>query len=198
MKKLKKIRSYLRRFFGNGSEVAPMIKSDRPNISVGHYTYGHPKFITYTNKDFITIGSFCSIADDVVIFGGGEHRTDWITTYPLRIVFKLPFANEDGHPHTKGETRIGNDVWIGYRAIILSGVTIGDGAVIGAGSVVTKDVPPYVIVAGNPARVVKHRFDERFINELMAAKWWFWPIEKIIKNVDVLCGNDVERLRDIE
>lgn len=176
----------------------PMLASDKANISIGRYTYGSPKLMTWTDRDKITIGSFCSLADEVVIFGGGEHRTDWFTTYPLRIIFELPGAGQDGHPHTKGETRIGNDVWIGYGAMILSGVSVGDGAVIGADSVVTRDVPPYTIVAGNPCKVIKYRFNEEVRSLLLDLKWWEWPIEKIIANVNTLCSNDIERLKKLK
>lgn len=175
----------------------PLLRSIVPSVIAGRYSYGRPKFMTWTQEDRITIGSFCSIADEVVIFGGGEHRIDWITTYPLRVVFNLPGAGKDGHPHTKGETRIGNDVWIGYRAVILSGVTLGDGVVVGAGAVVTKDAPPYSIVAGNPAKVIRYRFDEDVIEALLRIKWWEWPIEKIIENAGVLCGADMNALQEI-
>jgi chloramphenicol O-acetyltransferase type B len=173
------------------------ITSKNPNITVGRYSYGAPRFMTYTDRDRISIGSFCSIAEEVVIFGGGEHRIDWITTYPLRIALELPGALQDGHPATKGETRIGNDVWIGYGAMILSGIVVGDGAVIGAASVVTKDVPPYGIVGGNPAKLIKHRFENSAIDELLRIRWWDWPLEKIKANVHVLCSSDVEALKKI-
>lgn len=176
----------------------PLLTSTKPNIKVGRYSYGNPKLLTWSDKESITIGSFCSIADEVVIFGGGEHRPDWITTSPIRVMFNLPGAMDDGHPHTKGETRIGNDVWIGYRAMILSGVTVGDGAIIGAGAVVTKDVPPYSIVAGNPAKVVKYRFDEETREVLLRIKWWEWEIEKIVDNVHILCSNDIDAFKKLK
>lgn len=167
-----------------------ILTSEKENIRVGRYTYGNPKFLTWSDEERITIGSFCSISGEVVIFGGGEHRADWITTSPIRIMFDLEGARQDGIPCTKGETRIGNDVWIGYGALVLSGVTVGDGAVIGARAVVTKDVEPYSIVAGNPARVIKKRFDAHIIEDFLKIKWWEWPVKKIIDNVDLLCGND--------
>lgn len=173
----------------------PPLTSDRPNIEVGRYSYGSPRLLTWTDDDRITIGSFCSIADDVTIMGGGEHRSEWITTYPLRIAFGLPRASHDGHPATKGETRIGNDVWIGYGATILSGVTVKDGAVVGAGTVVSNDVDPYTVVIGNPARVLRHRFDKDTIEALLKIRWWDWPIEKIVANVDILCSSNVGALR---
>lgn len=157
----------------------PLLVSDDPRVSVGDMTYGDPKLMIWAESERIDIGSFCSIAEDVSIFGGGEHRTDWVTTYPLRIAFNEALAHKDGHPASKGATRIGNDVWLGYRAIIMSGVTIGDGAVVGAGAVVTRDVPPYAIVGGNPATVRKYRFSPEVINELLEIKWWQWPLEQI-------------------
>lgn len=175
----------------------PLLKSTKPNIKIGRYSYGNPKLLTWSDKENITIGSFCSIADEVVIFGGGEHRHDWITTSPIRVLFNLPGALVDGHPHTKGETRIGNDVWIGYRSMILSGVVVGDGAIIGAGAVVTKDVPPYAIAAGNPAKVFKYRFDEETRGTLLRVRWWEWEIEKIVDNVHILCCNDVEAFKKL-
>lgn len=156
------------------------------NISIGDFTYGKPQIVIYSKNDVCEIGRYCSIAKEVTIMGGGDHRTDWVTTYPLREIFDLPGANQSGHPVTKGPTIVGNDVWIGRGAVILSGVTVGDGAVVGAYAVVTKDVPPYSIVAGNPARHIRFRFDEEQIKKLLAIRWWDWPLEKVIAHVDIL------------
>lgn len=176
--------------------IIPELYNTDPRISVGRFTYGNPEFKIWGDSERIEIGSFCSIAEEVVIFGGGEHRTDWATTFPLRIAFDDEFAGLDGHPSTKGITKIGNDVWIGFRSIILSGVTIGDGAVIGAGSVVSRDVPAYAIVVGNPARLIRYRFSVEDINKLLSMKWWNWSLEKIIKNIPNL--SSVNKWKDIQ
>lgn len=170
--------------------IPPLVPTD-PRITVGRYTYGTPQLKVWSDGERIDIGAFCSIADDVIIFGGGEHRLDWVTTYPLRIALNSPGAGQDGHPHTKGRTVIGNDVWIGHGAMVVSGVTVGDGACIGAGAVVSKDVPPYAIVAGNPARVVRTRFEPHAIAQLLKIRWWTWPIDKIRAFQSLLCADDI-------
>ncbi|CRD61381.1 CatB-related O-acetyltransferase [Stenotrophomonas indicatrix] len=170
--------------------IAPLVSSD-PRITVGRYTYGPPQFKIWGENERIDIGAFCSIAEGVIIFGGGEHRLDWVTTYPLRIALNSPGAGKDGHPHSKGPTVIGNDVWIGYGAMVVSGVTVGNGACIGAGAVVSKDVPPYAVVAGNPARVVRMRFDEQTIARLQQIRWWEWPVERIRAFESLLCADDI-------
>ena len=177
------------------SKFTELIPTDS-RVFVGRFTYGNPQFRLWDESERIQVGSFCSIADDVVIFGGGEHRTDWVTTYPLRVAFDDPLASKDGHPASKGETKIGNDVWIGFRAMVLSGVTIGDGAVIGAGAVVTADVPPYAIVAGNPAKVIRYRFDASVIEKLLALRWWEWDIDKIKENIPLLCSTNFKKVID--
>lgn len=168
-----------------------LLSSDDPRISVGRFTYGNPALKVWAEDESIAIGAFCSIADEVVIFGGGEHRSDWVTTFPLRIAFGDPLAKRDGLPASKGPTRIGNDVWLGHGAMVMSGVSIGDGAIVGAGAVVARDVPPYAIVAGNPAKVVRKRFSEEQIEALLAIRWWDWPIEKIHACQHLLCKDDV-------
>lgn len=173
------------------SRIAPLASAD-PRIRVGRFTYGNPQFKVWSENESICIGAFCSIADEVVIFGGGEHRPDWVTTFPLRIAFGDPLAGCDGHPATKGPTRIGNDVWIAHGATILSGVSVGDGAIIGARAVVTRDVAPYAVVAGNPARQIKSRFTVEQVDALVRIRWWDWPIEKIYERQSVLCGGSVD------
>jgi len=154
---------------------------------IGDHTYGKPRVISRGEAKSLTIGKYCSISTQVVIFLGSEHRIDWISTYPFPILWRE--ANSiKGHPSSKGDVRIGNDVYIGYHVIILSGVTIGDGAVIGAGSVVASDVPSYAIVAGNPAHVLRYRFDEETIKKLLKIRWWDWPDEKVKENIHLICN----------
>lgn len=163
-----------------------------PRIRVGRFTYGNPTVKVWAPGERVEVGSFCSIADGVTIFGGGEHNTHWVTTYPLRIALGDALAGHDGHPATRGATVIGHDVWIGDGALILSGVRIGNGAVVGARAVVTRDVPAYHVVAGNPARIVRARFNARQIAALEAIQWWDWPIELIRARLPALCGGGVE------
>ena len=158
-------------------------------VSVGDYTYGTPLIEAFDETDRLTIGKFCSFAPNVTILLGGEHRSDWISTYPFPALWEdKPI---EGHRKSKGAVVIGNDVWIGQNALILSGVTIGDGAVIGAGCVVSKDVEPYAIVVGNPQRVIRKRFNDEEIAKLLELKWWDWPIERIKENVYTLCSPDL-------
>ena len=163
---------------------------------VGKYTYGFPHVYNREDGGNLVIGNFCSIAGNVSIFLGGNHRTDWVTTYPFPAspVFKQNAKAISSHSRAKGDVIIGNDVQIGHGAIILSGVRIGDGAVIGAGSVVTKDVEPYTIVAGNPAMVLRKRFTEKQINKLLKIKWWNWSEEKIKRNINLLCSNNIDKI----
>lgn len=174
----------------------PQLVPDDPRIRVGRFTYGSPAFKLWGQGERITIGSFCSIADGVTIFGGGEHNTHWITTYPLRIALGDPLAGNDGHPASKGETRIGSDVWIGDGATILSGVTIGHGSVIGARAVVSRNVPAYHVVAGNPARSVRSRFSDRQVAELLRIAWWEWPVDRIRAAGSMLCSGDIDAFID--
>lgn len=157
---------------------------------IGRFTYGEPLIVGWNECSTLKIGSFCSIAGKVTIFLGGEHRSDWVTTYPFNVIFN-EFKDIKGHPRTKGDVIIGNDVWIGSGVTILSGVTIGDGAVIGASAVVAKSVEPYSIVVGNPARVVKKRFSEEIISKLIKIKWWNWDIDKIKENIPMMLNKDI-------
>lgn len=167
-------------------------------MKVGKYTYGQHNINIVMDGAEITIGSFCSIAGDIKVYLGQNHRTDWVTTYPFGHMNSSTFNkfNGDGHPSTKGNITIGNDVYIGTSVVIMSGVTIGDGAVIGAHSVVTKDVPPYTIFAGNPGSVRKKRFSDIDIDFLLNLKWWDME-DTIINNISpILCSGDIQQLKD--
>jgi virginiamycin A acetyltransferase len=147
--------------------------------------------------DRLIIGKFCAIASDVkFIMNGGNHRTDWFTNYPFPIFGQgWEVAMPDQWPH-KGDTVIGNDVWIGYGATLMPGVQVGDGAIIAAQAVVTKSVPPYAVVGGNPAQIIRYRFDEATIEALLEIQWWHWEIEQITRHLRALCGADLAALRE--
>lgn len=157
---------------GNGAKLV--------NCQVDRYSY-----IYGTRMVNTTVGSFCSIASGGSI-GGGKHPTDWVSSSPVFYnkgnVLKTNFANAPFEEYD--ETTIGNDVWIGSRCLIKGGITIGDGAIIGMGSVVTKNVPPYEIWAGNPARCLRKRFDDKTIERLLELKWWNWDEEKLYRYGD--------------
>jgi len=169
------------------------------NWDIGEYSYGHPskspKVVHFGEDCRLKIGNYCSFAEDVWIVFGGFHRTDWVTTYPFSVLFD---GAEDttGVPHAKGDIVIGNDVWVCTGAMIMAGVTVGNGAVIAARSVVTHDVPPYTVVAGNPARPVKTRFAPDIIEKLEQIQWWNWPVEKIRSEFSVLLSPDVQAFVD--
>lgn len=159
-------------------------------FDIGEYTYGEPNVLFPNSDAKLTIGKFCSIASDVTIFLGGNHRIDWITTYPFNAIFnEYPIASKIiGHPATNGDVIVGNDVWIGYGSTIMSGVSIGHGAVIAAKSVVTKDIGAYEIWGGNPAKFIRKRFADDKIKYLIEIKWWDWDIETIKENISQLCS----------
>lgn len=166
-----------------------------PQHSIGRQTYGDVIIEQYDDRTRLRIGSFCSIARGVTILVGGEHRPDWVTTYPFNFT-DARFEHLSGHPATKGDVTIGSDVWIGRGAIILSGVTVGDGAVIAAGSVVVKNVPPYAIVGGNPARLIRMRFDAATIDELLQIRWWDWDDTRIARAVPLLQSGAIQDFID--
>lgn len=142
----------------------------------------------------VRVGRYCSIAGGAEFLIGGNHRTDWTSTYPFRVMLDLPGAFEDGMPASRGPIIIGNDVWIGRNAMILSGVTVGNGAVVGAEAVVTRDVRPYAVVAGNPAREVRRRFTDEQVDALQELRWWDWPDSGIRDVVHLLNGAPVDEL----
>ena len=165
-------------------------KEKYPQYSIGRGSYGVPEVHDWNEGTTLKIGSFCSISAYVQIYLGGEHRTDWVTTSPLCVMFENREILDYGR--SKGDVIIGNDVWICGNAIILSGVTIGDGAVVCNGAVVSRDVAPYSMVAGNPAKHVRYRFNAGTINELLQIKWWDWPEEILRKDIGLLLNTDIE------
>jgi len=154
---------------------------DPNRVQIGDFTYGLPLIMTWGENTKLTIGKFCSIGANVQIYMGGNHRTDWLTTYPFNVLLKEVYPGVDGEcAATKGDITIGNDVWIANDVKIMSGVTIGDGAVIAAGSVVTKDVTASSLVAGTPAKQKKILWQKV---PAVGMRWWDWPLEKIAEAV---------------
>lgn len=172
--------------------VAQHWQVGRSAVNVGRFTYGHGRTYVRQWKEgaSLNIGSFCSVAEGVTVFLGGNHRTDWVSTYPFGNVageiFEVPRL--DGHPSTRGDVTIGDDVWLGSGSVIMSGVTIGPGAVVAAHAVVHKDVEPYTIVGGNPAQPLRKRFDDDTIATLLADPWWDKDLEEIKRRIPELCA----------
>ena len=183
-----------------------------PNIQVGDYTmyndfvhdprdfqrnnvlYHYP-----INGDKLVIGKFCSIACGAkFLFTSANHTLRSLSTYPFPLFFEewgLDKAHVTQAWDNKGDIVVGNDVWIGYEAVLLSGVTIGDGAIIGTRAVVTQDVPPYTIVGGVPAKPIRRRFDDATIDALLALRWWDWPREKLARNIAAIQAGRLDELK---
>ena len=199
--------------FPNEFKTSCFIKNviTAPNIIVGDYTYyddandptgfernnvlfNYPEF-----GDRLIIGKFCSIASGAkFIMGPANHRISSVTTYPFHVFGGI--WSEKTPPHLsqlpfKGDTIIGNDVWIGRESVIMPGVKIGDGAIIAAYSVVAKDIPPYTVAGGNPARPIKKRFDDELIDILLRLKWWDLPAEKLAGILPLLCSPDLNSVK---
>lgn len=184
----------------------------RPNIIVGDYTYyddinGGERFEEHVTHhyDFIgdklIIGKFCAIARGIeFVMNGANHRMNSVTTYPFNIMgngWEKVVPTLADLP-LKGDTIIGNDVWIGQNVTVMPGVHVGDGAIIAANTVVTKDVPAYHIVGGNPCTILKKRFEDNLIDYLLRLKWWDWPAKKIFEQLEILCSADLEKIKEIE
>jgi virginiamycin A acetyltransferase len=182
-----------------------------PNVVVGEYTYYddpegpehfEAKCVLYHFPfvgDKLVIGKFCALARGVkFIMNGANHKLSGFSTYPFNIFgngWEAVTPRMKDLPY-KGDTVIGNDVWLGYDALLMPGVKVGDGAIVAARAVVTGDVPPYTVVGGNPAKAVKRRFDEEVVAELLAIRWWDWPVDKITRNLHAVVGADLTALRN--
>ena len=161
----------------------------------GKYTYGCPTVHTWGDDAYkFTVGKFCSIGTNVNVYRNGNHNTNWVSTYPFGHIHTDVFSAFDGHGHptSKGDIIIGNDVWIADNVVIMSGVTIGDGAIIANNSHVVKDVPPYSLVGGNPATFIKYRFSPDQIDDLLKIQWWDWEDQKINRFTQSLCCTDID------
>ena len=170
---------------------SPFLADRYPQYRIGRGSYGDLQVLTFGEDTTLRIGNYCSFARGVQIMLGGNHRPDWVTTYPFSAIDRR-FRDFEGHPRSKGDVVIGNDVWIAREAMILSGVTVGDGAVIGARAVVSRNVPPYTIVAGNPATEVRTRFPEEIVARLLALRWWDWPDDRIAAAMPHLLSDRIE------
>jgi acetyltransferase-like isoleucine patch superfamily enzyme len=168
------------------------VMSENPRYAdykIGRWTYGRPRVFKWRDDQTLVIGSFSSIGGDVTILLGGEHRTDFVSTFP--IANYLGVGTWNAHEWSRGGVVIGNDVWIGHGTTILSGARIGDGAVVAAGSLVTGDLPPYAIAVGRPAKVLRYRFDAGTIEKLLEMGWWNWPDGKIREAHSLLMSDRV-------
>jgi len=192
--------------------LKPLI--DRPNIEIGEYTYYDDpegpehfadKCVLY-HYDFIgdrlIIGRFCALATDIrFIMNGANHVMDGFSTYPFNIFgagWEKDFDSNSYQSGSRGDTIVGNDVWIGLEAMVMPGINIGDGAIVGARAVVTADVAPYAIVGGNPAREIGQRFDAATIASLLDVAWWNWSSTKISDNLGAIRGGDIETLKRLK
>jgi chloramphenicol O-acetyltransferase type B len=161
-----------------------------PSYQIGANNYGVPNIKNPHDDATLTIGSYCSIAPNVKIYMGGMHRTDWVTTYPFP-AFQTDAQHIKNWDPTHGNVTIGSDVWLCANCVILSGVTVGHGAVVANSAIVTKDVPAYAIVGGNPAKLIRWRFDEPTRAALLATEWWHWPDDEVRNVIDKLCSENI-------
>jgi hypothetical protein len=174
---------------GDLSNLRRLERQGRVIRGVG--TYGVPTVWTFPYEDAkLIVGKYSAVAGTHLL--GGQHAVRHVASYPLRIHLGMEGAGKDGNPAKRGDIVIGSDVWVAFGSYVLSGVTIGDGAVVAAGSVISKDVPPYAIVGGNPAELIRYRHTEEQIAALLEIKWWDWPLEEIREAVPYLASPDIE------
>lgn len=171
-----------------------VVSAPSSNMTIGKYSYGTPRLHWASDRATLIIGNFCSIAQNVSIYlgNGFGHDIAHVSTYPFGFIHHDKFPNIINHSrNTNGDVIIGNDVWIGDDVRIMSGVTVGDGAIIANNSHVVKNVEPYTLVGGNPARFIKQRFTNSQIDKLLQIKWWNWPDERINQITHLLCGPNI-------
>lgn len=191
------MKRFLKNLFARKARKPRTLKEKFPQYDIGRGSYGHFRVRHPNETTKLKIGAFCSFAAGVQIFLGGEHRMDWVTTFPFPVFWSEVAGGFDSWAKTRGDVIIGNDVWIGTEALVMSGVRVGNGAVIAARAVVIRDVPPYAIVAGVPAKVVRMRFDARTIERLEAISWWRWDDKKIARFMPNILSDDIDAFLDL-
>jgi acetyltransferase-like isoleucine patch superfamily enzyme len=188
----------VRRRLSNAESFVDLQEQAKAHIAdgtlvLGNQTYAAPrvwKFKGDTHR--VVIGNWSSIAPDADFYVGGMHPIHWVSMYGIREMNDLPGAYDGEMPMSKGDITVGSDCWVTNKTTVLSGVTIGDGAVVATQAVVTKDVPAYQIVAGNPAKVIGQRFEDHQIEALLRIRWWDWPTERVLEEVDWLNGKPID------